>query len=61
MKLRNDKVHLKKKLRRQESEYEKLKKEIGYDSPDVSDTSESEEESAGDDDDLDEFLHAKDV
>ena len=40
-KLRNNKVHLKKKLCRQESEYKKLKKEIGYDSPDVSDTSES--------------------
>ena len=44
-KLRSHKVHLKKKLCRQESEYKKLKKEIGYDSPDVSDTSES-----GDDD-----------
>jgi hypothetical protein len=61
MKLRNDKVHLKKKPRRQESEYEKLMKEIGYDSPDVSATSESGEESAGDDDNLDAFLFAKDV
>ena len=61
MKLRNDKVHLKKKPRRQESEYEKLMKEIGYDSPDVSSTSESGEESAGDDDNLDAFLFAKDV